>query len=390
MRPYTRYMLKSYLWFILVVFLAILSVVTTINVAVEIKLIWNEAVQSQSQSQTQSALARVSKYVFLRILDNGSQIFTISVVLGVVWAELIHAISGRQVMVRVTGLSFFRGLNAALIIAALVLPVQLALDNLVRPYAFMTLSKKNLGEYGFEYSRIRAGRHYWWSFSNDVLQVWAKDDPHPRLLNATLYRFFPDSTLRSIWDADEIKRNPNSDRWQITEGQRWRFKAEGETEADVNSGRQILGEPIKNRNFSEPEIKISPLWLEYRDIHPKYIPTAELYQLAGLKSGLPDKHPNYRSWIHIRIAQAINASFMVICLVGLFNLLGSRLSVYLTAGVMLIFGYFGFVLTRVTAVVAEHATGASLVVTWAFPVLLLICAAILIHAIYRRDTLAEA
>lgn len=386
MRPYTRYMLKSYLWFILVVFLAILSVVTTINVAVEIKLIWNEA----SQSQTESALARVSKYVFLRILDNGSQIFTISVVLGVVWAELVHAVSGRQIMVRVTGLSFFRGLSAALIIAAVVLPAQLVLDNLIRPYAFMTLSKEHLGQYGSEYRNFRGGRHYWWSFSDDVLQVWAKDDPQPRLLKATLYRFFPDSTLRSIWYADEIEWNSSSGRWQITEGQRWQFRAADETETDENGGSQVQGEPIKNQNFSEPEIKISPLWLEYRDIHPKYIPTVELYQLAGLKSGLPDKHPNYRSWIHIRIAQAINASIMVVCLVSLFNLLGNRLSVYLAAGVMLIFGYLGFVLTRVTAVVAEHATGASLVVTWAFPILLLICAAALIYSIYRRDTLAVA
>lgn len=376
---YDRVMVGHYLWHIQITFLALTGVVTAINISSEVGQVWQEF----SAGGDLAGIARVAEYIFYRILDNGSQVFPVAFVLAIVWAEVEHALAGRKTMVRSTGMRFRRGVAPLVLVAALSATTQFLLDNVVRPYAFMSLSTRGLGEYGWAYSRARAPRAVWLAIGGDIAQLQLRDDPTPRMSDITVYQFSPDGAVIRLTDAPDVVPRPGEPgAWRFHDARVWDFTAGQEPESgavvpDISVG--FVGHPTLDL-----DLPISPLWLEYRGIAAKYIPLADLVALAS-DSRVPDNAPRYSVWLQVRIAQAFNPGLIALCLAGIFFVLLDRFGLLVAGAVILVGGYAGFMVTRVTAVVADHAVVSGTVASWFQTGFFLACAVLVLAFIERRD-----
>lgn len=349
---FARQMVKAYGWHVAIVFASVLGVVTALDVSSTIVRVWSEA----AAGGLVAGVSRSAQFVFYRLLDNGSQSFPVTFVLGIVWAEISLTRSGQRVMARTAGLSLLRGSAGLLVAAGLSVPVQFVFDNVLRPYAFMSLSIKGLGEYGWRYQRQRAERVEWLAFSGNIVQVRMRDDPAPRLDQLTSYRFSPDGELVRITDAQTVEPTSSSI-LELAPARQWAFTADSGERAPV--GYTAL-------DRVQLETAIDPLWLEYRFIAPKYIPLLDLASLATA-TGTPDNAPDYAGGLQIRLAQAVNPALVSICMVWIFYLLLDALGLVAASVAMLLAGYLGFTLTRVAAVVAQHEVLPAAFAIWSPP-----------------------
>lgn len=369
---YARQMLQAYGRHVAIVFAAVLGVVTAIDVSGTIVRVWNEA----AVNGLGTGLSRVAQFLFYRLLDNGAQAFPVSFVLGIVWAEIALSRSGQRVMARTAGLSLLRGSVGLLLAAALSVPAQFALDNVLRPHAFMSLSTKGLGEYGWRYQRQRAEKVEWLAFSGDIVQLRMRDDPVPRLDLLTSYQFSPDGELVRIIDAPKVVPAPPSS-WDLNSARQWEFPAGPGERAPVG---------YTAHDSIRLETAINPLWLDYRWIAPKYIPLLDLMALANA-SGTPDNAPDYANGLQIRLAQAVNPALVSVCMVWIFYLLLDGLGLGAASICMLLAGYLGFTLTRVAAVVSEHDVVSGAMASWAPPLAFSVLAVALFLRLRRGDRL---
>lgn len=379
MGVYTKVMLAQYFWHIQAVFLSVLGVVTAINVSSEIVDVWADG----AAGGTIAALTRTSEYVFLRLLDNGTQVFPVALVLGISWTEIAHAESGRKTIVRTAGISFTRASAALLIAVAASFPFQFLLDNIVRPYAFMSLSVKGLGEYGWSYQRHRAARTEWIPLDGDILQVRMEDDPDPLLGNATLYRFSADGTLSGIVEAPELTRKEHggSEDWEFQDGRSWEFQDRGNPPPGQGGEKAVR---LAGQGALDLPVPLSSLWLEYRDIAAKYVPLPDLFRLSQ-EAGIPDNAPRYGEWLHIRFAQAFNPGLIGLFVAVVFSVFLDRYGLFRAAVWMVVAGYACLTFTRVMAIVAEYHVLPVPFAVWMPPLLFLAGSALLFRLVRRRE-----
>lgn len=379
---YGRVMVFHYVWHIQVIFLALVGAVTAINISPEVAGIWSRG----EADGFWSSLTRLSEYVFYRLLDNGSQVFPVAFVLGIVWAEVAHVLSGRQTMVRTAGMPFQRGATALFLVAALSVPAQFLIDNAVRPYAFMSLSLKGLGEYGWAYGQEHSKQTRWLPFDGDIIQLEVGDDPEPRMSHVTFYEFSRDGDLRRLVDAESAQAHPDG-ALTLTNARAWDFSRSPAAAADETEVIDMAARFTEHATL-DMDLAIAPLWLEYRGIAAKYIPLADLARLARA-TGVPDNAPHYAVWLKIRFAQAFAPGLIAVCLSGIFFIFLDRFGLRIAAAIMLAAGYLGFTAIRVMAVVADHGVLPDIIAIWALPALLAIAAILLIRFIRRRDRYYE-
>lgn len=375
---YARFMLSHYAWHVLIATIAITGVVAVIDIPGQADQVWSEAVVPGD-----SAAMRLSRLILYRTLDDLSQVFPVAFVLAICWAELSHFQSGRQTIVRTAGMNFQRGATALFIVAALAIPAQFALDNFVRPYAFTSLCQQRLGEFGQQCARDRAEQAVFLPSRSDIVQVRLRDDPTPRMSDLTLYQFSQEGDLRRIIDAPVVGASPGAGgRWTVSDVRMWDFVRPS---APQNAAGGRVGPAAYSEHPSlDMDLAISPKWLEFRQIEPKYIPLADLAQLAG-DPAIPDNAPNYRSWLQVRIAQAFAPALIGICISAIFFLMLDRFGWLTAASVMIAAAYLGFTLMRVMAVVAEHNVIPPFLAIWALPVLFAASAAALIAVTVRQE-----
>lgn len=376
---YGRVMIGHYLWHVQVTFLALTGVVTAINISSEVGRVWQEFAAAGHLH----GVLRVAEYIFYRLLDNGAQVFPIAFVLAVAWAEVEHAVAGRQTMVRTTGMRFRRGAAPLIVVAVLSVMVQFLLDNVVRPYAFMSLSTGGLGEYGWAYKRARAPRTQWLAVGGDIVQLRLHDDPEPKLSDVTFYQFSSDGALMRLTDAPSIVARPGQpDAWRFLDARVWDFAAAqppspGTPPPDISVG--FVSHPALDL-----DLPISPLWLKYRGIDAKYIPFVDLVGLAW-EDRVPDNAPGYWIWLQLRIAQAFNPGLIAVCLAGLFFVFLDRFGIVVAGAAILVGGYASFTVTRIMAVVADYAVVPGMVASWCQTGFFLACTLLVFTFIERRD-----
>lgn len=372
---YTSFMLRHYLWFVLVTIAAIVGAVTAINVSPEVTRVWREG----GDLGTTAPLSRTAAYIFFRVLDNGSQVFPIAFLLGIVWGEVAHAASGRLVMIRTVGMKFARRNVAFFMLAGLSIPVQFLLDNVVRPYAYMSLSLQGLGEYGWKYRADRLPQTRWLAFGSTVLQVTLQDDPQPRLGPATFYTFDTKGNLEQVASAREIVPVAGfAAQWRLREGRVWSMTSD-DNHPQAGPSPAIPVDPAANLKFS-----ISPLWLRYRDIEPKYVPLADLVSLAQ-DADLPDNPPKYSAWLEIRISQAFVPGLVALCISVLFALVLDSFGLVAAVGAGLMSSYLGYFLTRIAAIAIENTLGPPILTASVLPLLLLATSQLLLLVMRRRS-----
>ncbi len=380
LRPgiYDRFMVVHYLWFMMVCWLAVTAAITAINVSPEIVRVWTE----QAEHGVAYGVARTAAYVLLRILDNGTQAFPITFVLGVIWAEAAHALSGRLTMVRTTGMPFARRARALVFVALFSVPVLFLLDNVVRPFAFMTLSVQGLGDYGWSYAKNRQPSPEWLAIDGAAIQGVLEPRPVPRFTQVTLYVFSPGGAVERIVHAQALEP-ASGDRhsWQIRDADIWDFpaaNAENPVAPATNTHTRV--------DLAPAGVRISHLWLKYRGIQPKYVPLPDLVSLAT-DTALPDDHPKYSEWLGIRIFQCLAPGLIAICLGAVFALLLDMAGLVAATVTALFAGYLAYFLVRLSAVLAENHVLAPATASLAMPVILSVSFVLLLRIIAARDRL---
>lgn len=375
---YTGYMLRHHLRFLVLTFVVILSAVTAINVSGEIARVWTE----NAVAGDLVAIRRTALYVWCRLLDNGSQIFAISFLLGLVWAETAHAFGGRLLMVRLVGRSFLYRSTALMILCSLAVPTQFALDNVVRPWAFMTLSHEGLGEYGWSYAAARSPVRRWYAFGDAVVRMVLHDSPDTVFEEAVLYYFDESGDLASVATADAIlPPGPDRPAWTLRGATRWRIGDPTDPAFGMPSARSSAGrdDPALALGFA-----ISPLWLRYREIEPKYVPLTDLWRLTG-DPDLPANHPKYGAWLAIRATQSFTLGLIGLLVGAAFALALDRKGLIVAVGAGLLAAYFGYFLSRISALMVENATIAPFAAALVLPIGLTIGLAYLIRRLRGRE-----
>lgn len=371
---YTRYMLEHHLRFLAVTFAAILAVVTAINVSGEIGRVWSEA----AMSGLFHAFAGTALYVLCRLLDNGSQVFGISFLLGLVWAEAAHAHGGRLLMVRLAGRPFLRRSTALFVLAALSVPTQFTLDNVVRPWAFMTLSVRGLGEYGWSYIAARSPVQGWYAFDNAVLRATLHDAPEPVIERALLFYFDDRGGLASVATADRIvPPDQGRERWTMLGAHHWRV-------GDPIDRRFGMPIGVQDKGTTDLGFAISRLWLQYRGIEPKYIPLGDLWRLT-FDPNLPSERPKYGAWLAIRLTQCFIPGLVALCVGATFAMMLDRRGLIQATGVGLLAAYSGYFLNRIAALGVENLHLPPAVIALALPLTLAVLVWLLIAMLRRYE-----
>lgn len=375
---YTGYMLRHHLRFLVLTFVVILAAVTAINVSGEIGRVWAEG----KAGGDIVALQRTALYVWCRLLDNGSQVFAISFLLGLVWAETAHAFGGRLLMVRLVGRSFLHRSTALTILCALAVPTGLALDNVIRPWAFMTLSHEGLGEYGWTYAAARAPVRRWYAFGDVVVRVVMHDAPDPVFEDAVLYDFDANGDLAAVATAEAIlPPGPDRPTWTLRGATRWRIGDPADPAFGMPAARQRPGAevPVQALGFA-----ISPLWLRYREIEPKYVPITDLWRLSR-DPDLPANRPKYGPWLAIRATQAFTLGLIGLMVGAVFALALDRRGLIVAVGAALLTAYCGYFLSRISALMVENTTTAPFAAASVLPVAAAIGLWHLIRHLRRRE-----
>jgi len=337
---YTRFMVRHYLWFILVTLIAISSAVTAINVSGEITRVWTE----KSADGDLNAITATAYYVLLRLLDNAAQALPISVVLALVWAETNHAASGRLVMVRTVGMGYWVRSRGLLVTALLIVaPAQFTFDNFIRPNAMLELKRNTLGEYGWIHQSQQKPTMQWYSRDGDVVQAMFEGLPEVSITDVTVYEISQAGSLEGIIQAERLTPVPGkSSTWVLERAHSWRF--------DEGVGAVTLSD----QDVTPPDLQLSQKWLGYRDLHPKYVPLADLVSLS-LDVTLPDNHPPYIQWLVLRLVQPINTALILFCVASVFALVLDRRGLIVAALSGLTTGYLLYLLGRISAVLVESA-----------------------------------
>ena len=362
LRPgvHTNYMLRHHLWYICVCFTGIVSAITAINVAPEVVPVWRLG------AERNAGLESVTRYIVLRLLDNGSQVFPIALMLGLVWAETVHGLSGRLTMVRSVGLTFVGRSSALFIIVGLSAPIQFLLDNAVRPYAFMSLSQEGLGDYGWTYTADRKAKAQWLAFGSRVINVTIADDPWPRLTQASIFDFDAQGDLVRVARGSNLEAvDGSAAKWRLRDGLQWAVSDGAGPEVAAPSDAA----PGQAAPADDVSIQLSPLWLKYRGIPAKYIPLSDLTTLSA-DAHVPDAAPRYTAWLAIRVSQALLPGLASVCAAVAFALLVDAFGAIIAGGAALMFCYLVHFSTRIAAISIEAARGAEFGASFILPLML--------------------
>lgn len=342
---YTAYMLRHHLRYWVLCFVTVVATLTATNVSVEIARVWAEV----SVAGIPEGLGKMALYLTCRLLDNGAQAFCVSVLLGVVWGETIHALGGRLLMVRIIGLTFARRSTALILLAALSVPAQFGFDNVVRPWAAMTLSREGLGEFGWKYRRERAPTERWFAFDDTTtMRMTVLDAARPTIRDALVLRIDDGGELASIATAGTITP-PEAGRetWTMHEVRSWRI-------GDPRDGSFGMPVPRPADGDVALDVRISELGLVYRGLDPRFVPLGDLVRLARERR-LPTNAPDYRAWLVIRFMQSGITGLACLCVGGIFAALLERRGLTIAAAGSLVTAYCCHFYSRFAGLIVEHA-----------------------------------
>lgn len=369
MDTYTGYLVRQHLWRVMVVALLIVAVVVPIHVASNVAYTWEQAVE-----QGRSGAWDLARYVAFRATDVFSQIFPISVVLGVLWSELTHSLSGRRLMALVAGRSYVAEIRALLFVASMAVVAQFVLDNFARPWSIMTMIDQKVGNHESYVMGADLSHGVWLTTGDAVLQARGVDRGRAMLEAATLYRFGAANTLDEIVVADSLA--PAGSGWIMQDGHRIAITGSGE-----DAGQRPR--PVSTRFETEPiDLPVDPLWVEYVGIQTAYVRLADLVRLAS-SPGIPMHQPDYAAGLQGRLAKPLTPGLLTVLAATAFLLGSRRWNGAIAAGIALAVTYVGIAASNAMGALGQSRVLAGAVGAWFAPLLLALLALVALWSLLR-------
>jgi lipopolysaccharide export LptBFGC system permease protein LptF len=372
---HTRYMLRSYMRHTFLVVAAFLAIAITIDLSPRLP----KVLAANPQAQGLDALLHVGWYTLLRVADILTRLLPITCFLGLAWSEIAHTRARERIVIWNSGRSPMQCLVPVLLFGLITGAVQLTLECYLRPAAVMTQIAARLGDFGERYDRSMSEWTHWLPAGNDV--VSAQVDFEPAVLHhLTVYRFTPEGRLHQIITAESAAPTAQANQWRLNGGHGWDFA--------IPSGAETQGVWSEGKLRSEIELEIKPLWLTHLGIHAKYLYQADLLALARAEDrNYPDVQ--YRTWMHLRYAQATLPGAMALLGVTLsifFLTYGARLKALLGIGLV---GYAAHLMVKLFVFLGENGQIWPAFAAWFVPVLL-ICVSLVLLWLTGRKNLRSA
>lgn len=375
MDVYTGYLVRQHMWRVMVVALLIVAVVTPIHVASSVGLTLQQALE-----QGRSGPWELARFVAFRAADVLSQVFPISLILGVLWSETAHSLSGRRLMALVAGRSLAAEIRALLLVAAGSVAFQFVLDNVVRPHVVLTMIEERVGNYMDYFASAEMRLGIWLTTGDTVLQARGVDRGVPALHDVTLYRFGPTNALEEIAVAQTLRplNGSGGSSWRMESGYRVAI-----TEPRTSAGPGMAPQP-STTHFSGHEVAlgIDPLWVRYLGIAPGYVRLGDLARLAS-SSGIPLDQPDYAAGLQQRLSRAVTAGLLCTLATVTFLLGGRRRHVAIAAGMALFVTYLGIAASNAIGALGQSRYLAGPAGVWLAPLLLLLLAGLSLWGLSR-------
>lgn len=370
---YTSYLVRQHLWRVMVVAVLVIAVIVPIHVASSIGWTWEQALE-----QGRSAIWDVLRYVAYRATDVLSQVFPISVILGLLWSETAHSLSGRRLMALVAGRSYGSEIRALLVIAASSVVVQFVLDNVARPFSVMTMIEQRVGNYDSYMSSAELRNGIWLTTGEIVLQARSIDRETSTFEGVTLYRFNGANQIEQIVSSAKLRpvANHGVPLWHMESGYRVAISA-----PSAGPGSRL---ERKTTQFDAEtiELPIDPFWVQYIGIPAIYVHVVDLARLA-LSTAIPLHQPDYAASLQTRLAKAFTPGLLALVAAIVFLLVSRRRHVALGAGIALLVTYVGIAAVNAIGALGQSAWMAGAAGAWFAPGFLLLLATGALWGLWR-------
>jgi lipopolysaccharide export LptBFGC system permease protein LptF len=350
---YTRTLTLAHASHIGTVVAALLIVALTLDLASRA----NQVV-AQASGGVPGLILHMGWYLLLRICDLVGNLLPLACFMGLFWSEITLTQSRERIVIWNGGRSPLQSLVPIALLGVLLGAFQVTALGVLRPTAVAIQIETQLGGYGEWFDRrLKPEERRWIVLPNHMVQ--ARIDYRNRtLVDVQLFELSEAGRLTGRVAAASAVPADIPGTWIFRNGSRWTAPADGAPSPTHGTGAA--------RRFAEERIALplEPLWLANLGIDARYLPQPTLSQLAGIE-GLNEA--SYRTWWHVRIAQAVLPLGMMLMASALSMTLLAQRTLFKPMILIGLAGYFLYVTNNVVVWLGEYGQLPPLFAAWFMP-----------------------
>lgn len=296
------------------------------------------------------------RYLALRTADLTGNLLPLACFMGLYWSEITLTQSRERVVVWNGGRSPLQTLVPLLLLGLACGAVQAAALAVLRPAAVAAQIETGLGSYGERFDRRLSPANWRWITVPDHMILARVDYRASRLVDLQVFAFSDEGRL--IGRIEAASAEPaGPGRWRFVDGSRWQAPGADRRESTGTAHR-----------FAEEtdDLPLDPLWLAHAGIDARYLRQDVLAELAR-RSPIPDE-ASYRTWWHVRIAQAVLPFGMMVAASALAMLMIPQRTAFKPMILIGLAGYFLYVANNIMVWLGEYGQLPAPVAAWLMPV----------------------
>lgn len=288
---YTRILTLAHASHIGTVIAALLIVAMTLDLAPRAERIAAEA----SGSGALGMALHMLWYLLLRLCDLVGTMLPLACFMGLYWSEVTLTQSRERIVIWNGGRSPLQSLAPLAILGAALGLLQVTALAVLRPAAVATQIEQGIGEYGRRFDRsLKADERRWITLPHHMVHARI-DYRRSALVDVHVFELSEGGRLAGRIVAARAEPAADGGSWTFLDGSRWTAAPPGAAETDTGEARRFAQERVP--------LPLDPLWLAHLGIDARYLGQGVLSALAG-RAGQPGEAA-YRTWWHVRIAQAV-------------------------------------------------------------------------------------
>jgi lipopolysaccharide export LptBFGC system permease protein LptF len=366
---YTRTLALSQAGHVGTVLTALLIIALTLDLAPRAERIVGEAGPVGPIGVT----AHLLWYLALRSCDTITLVLPLACFLGIWWSEIVFTQSRERIAIWNGGRSPLQSIMPLLIVGIALGALQATALIILRPAAVATQIEYGIGDYGARFNRsLHPTGRRWITLPNHMVQARI-DYRHARLVDVQVFELSDGGRMTGRITAATAEPDRESGYWLFRNGSRWVASAEGAV-PDATTRNE--------RGFTEERVALplDPLWLSNFGIEARYLPQSVLSDLAGRP--LVDD-PSYRTWWHVRLAQAFLPLGMILMASALAAQFFAQRIAFKPTMLVGLAGYFMHILNNTVVWLGHYGQLPPALAAWFVPLVLNVCGMILLVRLGR-------